>query len=119
MLQQVSRYDVLLVDFGNDTIDSEQAGIRPAVVIQNDIGNFHSSTTIVMPMTSRMKNLYQSTHTLIRRGADKGLVEDSVVLAECIRQISKRRIKKYLGKITDLREKEAIRRIYEANFGEY
>lgn len=118
MLQNMKKYDVLLVDFGENTIDSEQSGIRPAVVIQNDIGNFHSSTTIVMPMTSQLKSLNQSTHTLLKKGAGKGLINDSIVLAECMRQVSKKRIIKYLGKITDINEKREIRRVYEASFGE-
>lgn len=115
---KVKKYDILLVDFGNNTIESEQSGIRPSVVIQNDVGNHYSSTTIVMPLTSKNKNLGQSTHTLIRRGAEKGLTCDSIALAECMRQISKNRIIRYLGKITDEYEKNEIRRIYEASFGE-
>lgn len=114
----MKRYDVLLVDFGKNSVDSEQSGIRPAVVIQNDIGNYYSPTTIVMPLTSQHKSLNQSTHTLIKKGESKGLVNDSVVLAECMRQVSKKRILKYLGKIEDEQEKNEIRRVYEACFGE-
>ena len=50
------RYDVVLVNFGKNTIDSEQAGTRPAVIIQNDTGNYYSKTTIVMPLSSKIKN---------------------------------------------------------------
>lgn len=114
---QVKRYDVLLVDFG-DTIESEQSGIRPSIVVQNDIGNYYSSTTIVIPLTKEHKNLNQPTHTLIRHGVNNGLMYDSVALAECMRQISKSRIIRYLGKITDNQEKNEIRRIYESSFGE-
>ena len=88
MTHDLKRYDIVLVDFGLNVIDSEQGGIRPAVIIQNDVGNFYSSTTIVMPLTSQVKNLNQPTHTLIEKGNDKGLVEDSMVLGECMRQIS-------------------------------
>ena len=62
----LKRFDVVLVDFGHDVIGSEQGGVRPALVIQNDIGNLHSDTTIVMPFTSKKKNLYQPTHTLLK-----------------------------------------------------
>lgn len=117
-MQDTKRYDIILVNFGENSIDSEQSGIRPAIVVQNDTGNYYSSTTIVMPLTSHKKNLNQCTHALIRKGEDKGLICDSVVLAECIRQISKRRIVKRLGKITDSQEKNEIKRIYEASFGE-
>lgn len=103
--QELKRYDVVLVNFGENVIDSEQAGIRPAVVIQNDTGNFFSSTTIVMPLTSKIKNISQPTHTLIKKGKEKGLVNDSILLGECMRQISKKRIVKSLGSITSIDEK--------------
>ena len=112
------RYDVVLVNFGENTIESEQSGIRPAIIIQNDKGNFFSKTTIVMPLSSRIKNPKQPTHTLIRKGKDKGLTCDSMLLGECMRQISEKRIKKYLGSITDIDEQQEIRRVYYANFGE-
>ena len=118
MLNELRRYDVVLVNFGDNVMDSEQAGTRPAVVIQNDIGNVHSPTTIVMPLTTQQKNLRQPTHTLIRKGRDKGLKYDSIVLGECLRQISKNRIEQYLGRITDQKEQNEIRRVYNANFGE-
>ena len=118
MTQELKRYDVVLVNFGDNAIDSEQAGIRPAIIIQNDTGNFFSSTTIVMPLTSQKRNLNQPTHTLIKKGRDKGLVCDSVVLGECLRQVSEKRIKQFLGRITDENEQKEIRRVYHANFGE-
>lgn len=52
MKNGLKRFDIVLVDFGENTIDSEQGGIRPAIIIQNDIGNLHSSTTLVMPLSS-------------------------------------------------------------------
>lgn len=117
MKMNLKKFDVVKVDFGNDNIGSEQGGIRPAVIVQNDIGNRYSSTTIVMPLTSKMKSLNQSTHTLITRGCDKGLNRDSVVLGECLRQISEGRIIQLLGKITDSDEQNEIWRCYKANFG--
>ncbi len=118
MKQSFKRFDIVLVDFGLNVIDSEQGGIRPAVIIQNDIGYLYSSTAIVMPLTKQIKNLNQPTHTLIEKGIDKGLVEDSMVLGECMRQISEKRIIKYLGCISDGKEKKEIKRVYDANFGE-
>lgn len=118
MKQNFKRFDVVLVDFGKEAIGSEQGGIRPALIIQNDIGNFYSSTTIVMPLTTQIKYLNQPTHTLIEKGIDKGLIEDSMVLGECMRQISEKRIIKYLGCISDEIEKKEIKRVYDANFGE-
>lgn len=118
MIKELKRYDVVLVDFGENTIGSEQSGLRPAIVVQNDTGNFFSNCTIVIPLTTRFKNLNQPTHTLIRKGRNKGLIKDSMVLGECLRQISEKRIQKILGKITDISEQKAIRECYEANFGE-
>lgn len=116
--ESLKRFDIILVNFGNDVIDSEQGGIRPAIIIQNDKGNLHSSTTIVMPLTSSLKNMNQPTHTLLKRDCFNGLKCDSLVLGECLRQISEKRIKKYLGKISSEIEKKEIKRVYDANFGE-
>lgn len=118
MKQELKRYDVVLVNFGNAAIDGEQAGIRPAVIIQNNKGNFYSNTTIVIPFTSKHKKINQPTHTLIKKGCDKGLSQDSILLGECLRQVSEKRIEKYLGRITDDNEKKEIRRVYDANFGD-
>lgn len=114
-MKNVQFLDIIQVDFGNNSIGSEQGGIRPAVVIQNNVGNQYSTSTIVLPLSSKIKNLNQPTHTLLKKDREKGLVKDSVVLAECIRQISEKRILKYLGKITDEKEKKEIKRVYIAN----
>lgn len=114
-MKDLKYLDVILIDLGKEIIGSEQGGIRPAVVIQNNIGNKYSTTTIVMPLTSQMKNLKQPTHTLLRKSKESGLVEDSVVIGEAVRQISEKRIIKYLGKITNEKEKKEIRRVYFAN----
>ena len=117
MLRELKKYDVVLVDFGKN-IDSEQSGIRPAVIIQNDTGNYFSGTTLVMPFTSSLKSISQPTHALFTKGRDKGLTNDSILLGECMRQVSKRRIIKPLGAITNQMEKKEIKRVYEANFGD-
>lgn len=118
MTKELRRYDVVLVDFGENTIGSEQSGTRPAVVLQNDVGNSCSSTTIVAPMTTKNKNLNQPTHTLIKQGTGKGLSSDSIILLECLRQVSEKRILQLLGRISDSDEQNAIRKCYLANFGE-
>lgn len=115
---EVKRYDIVQADLSG-TVGSEQGGVRPVLIIQNDIGNLHSSTTIVIPFSTKtFKNPNQPTHTLIKRSADTGLKEDSVLLGEQIRVISYQRIKKKIGTVTDEYEKKEIRRIYDANFGE-
>ena len=114
MVKQLKQYDVVLVDFGSN-IDSEQSGKRPSVVIQNDTGNFFSPTTLVIPLTTSLKHMKQPTHALIAKGHSKGLIKDSMLLGECLRQISKERIIKYLGRITNINEIQAVRKVYYAN----
>lgn len=114
----VKRYDIVQADLSG-TVGSEQGGIRPVLVIQNDIGNKHSPTTIVMPFSKRThKNPNQPTHTLIKKSADTGLKMDSLLLGEQIRVISSERIKKKIGVVIDEYERSEIRRVYAANFGE-
>lgn len=114
----VKRYDIVQADLSG-TIGSEQGGIRPVLIIQNDIGNLHSPTTIVIPFSTKIfKNPNQPTHTLIRKSVDTGLKMDSILLGEQMRVISNERIKKKIGTVTDLKERNEIRRVYYANFGE-
>lgn len=115
---KVKRYDIVQADLSG-VVGSEQGGIRPVLIIQNDMGNLHSQTTIVMPLSTKVfKNPNQPTHTLIRKSADTGLNMDSILLGEQMRVISNQRIKKKIGSVTDENEREEIRRVYAANFGE-
>jgi len=86
---QVSQGDVAWVNFGDNCLDSEQGGWRIAVVFQNNLGNKKSSTTIVLPMTSRIKTSLP-THVLIEK--KYGLEYDSIVCCEQVRCVSKRRL---------------------------
>lgn len=114
-LDSYKKYDVILVDFGNAEFVGEQGGRRPAVVVQNNIGNSHSETTIVLPFTSKIKKTMQPTHSLFTRNTG-GLNEDSVLLGECIRQISKERILCKIGNINDANNQRKVKKAYEANF---
>lgn len=113
----IRRYDIVLVDLGQ-AVGSEQGGIRPVLVIQNDCGNKFSTTTIGMPLSSKLKSLNQSTHTLIRKSVNTGLKTDSVLLGEQMRVISNQRIIRKIGTVTDQNEIKEIKRVYQANFGE-
>mgnify|MGYP003300236573 CR=1 FL=1 len=115
---ELKRYDVVLVDFGTNIIGSEQGGIRPAIVVQNDIGTYFSTTTIVMPLTKHVKNLSQPTHTLIIKGRDNGLNCDSMALGEGLRQVSVERVLRILGSVKNPRDQREIKRVYNASFGE-
>lgn len=113
----IRRYDIVKADLSG-AVGSEQGGIRPVLIIQNDVGNIHSCTTIVIPLTSKIKNLNQPTHTLIRSNTFTGLKEDSMVLGEQMRVISSQRIISKIGTVVDENERMEIRRVYQANFGE-
>ena len=113
----IRRYDIVQADLGQ-VVGSEQGGIRPVLIVQNDTGNIFSSCTIIMPLSSKLKSLNQPTHTLIKRSIDTGLKTDSVLLGEQMRVISNQRIIKKIGTVTDKLEQMEIRRVYQANFGE-
>ena len=111
------KFDVVLVDFGEEILAGEQGGIRPAVIVQNNIGNRYSISTVVMPFTSQPKSLKQSTHSLFPANEKYGLTKDSYLLGECIRQASERRIIKKMGTISDSAGREEVKRVYFSNWG--
>lgn len=117
MQNDYKKYDVVMVNFGTNTVGSEQGYTRPALIIQNNRGNSFSSCTIVMPFTHVLKGLHIPTHALIRRDKENGLKVDSVLLGEQIRVISEQRIIEKVGKITDEYALKEIQRVYFANFG--
>ena len=80
----------------NPVIGSEQGGTRPVLIISNDIGNKHSPTVIIAPITSRVHTKAKlPTHTLIKDF--DGLDKNSIILFEQIRTIDKQRLREYLG----------------------
>ena len=80
-------------------VGSEQGGIRPVLIVQNDVGNRHSPTVIAAAITSRQDKNRLPTHIGIR-AVDCGLARDSVVLLEQIRTLDKRRLRERAGQIT-------------------
>lgn len=80
----------------NPVIGSEQGGIRPVLVVQNDIGNQYSPTTIILAITSQINKAKLPTHVELR-AKDYGLERDSVILAEQIRTIDKSRLKQRIA----------------------
>lgn len=90
------RGDIYLADL-NPCFGCEQGGVQPVLVLQNNIGNFFCPTLIVAPLTSQVKKLNQPTHFLL--DGIRGLDRPAMVMAEQIKTIDKRRIRKYLGKV--------------------
>jgi mRNA interferase MazF len=81
-------------------IGSEQGGIRPVLIIQNDIGNLHSPTVIVAAITSRLNKPKLPTHVAIS-SQQSGLKKDSVILAEQVRTLEKKRLMEKLGRVDE------------------
>ncbi|NLW24892.1 MAG: type II toxin-antitoxin system PemK/MazF family toxin [Clostridia bacterium] len=81
-------------------VGSEQGGVRPVLIIQNDIGNQYSPTTIVAAITTQISKAKLPTHVEIL-AEESGLAKDSVVLAEQIRTIDKRRLKEKVSVLNE------------------
>ncbi len=77
-------------------VGSEQGGLRPVLIIQNDVGNRYSPTVIVLALTSQLQKARLPTHVPVP-AAGHGLEKDSVVLAEQIRTLDKRRLRDRIG----------------------
>jgi len=95
----VKRGDIYYADL-SPVVGSEQGGLRPVLIIQNDVGNRYSPTVIAAAITSRMGKTRLPTHIDIY--ADKvGLSKDSVILLEQIRTLDKQRLKEKMGHLDD------------------
>ncbi|MBR4661109.1 MAG: type II toxin-antitoxin system PemK/MazF family toxin [Clostridia bacterium] len=95
----VRRGDIYFADL-SPVVGSEQGGVRPVLIVQNDVGNRHSPTVIAAAITSRLGKTKLPTHIDIN--AEKvGLERDSVVLLEQIRTIDKRRLGEKMGHLND------------------
>lgn len=95
----VKRGDIYYADL-SPVVGSEQGGLRPVLIIQNDVGNRYSPTVIAAAITSRMGKNRLPTHIDIH--ADRvGLAKDSVVLLEQIRTLDKRRLKEKMGHLDE------------------
>ena len=92
-MKKVKRGEVYYADL-RPIVGSEQGGVRPVLIIQNDVGNRYSPTTIVAAITSVPKKKHLPTH--IKLGA-KGLKENSTVLLEQLRTVDKSRLQEYVG----------------------
>lgn len=80
----------------NPVVGSEQGGVRPVLVVQNDIGNQYSPTTIILAITAQINKAKLPTHIELKANV-YGLEKDSVILAEQIRTIDKTRLKQRIA----------------------
>ena len=104
----IRRGDIYYADL-RPVLGSEQGGIRPVLIIQNDIGNRHSPTVICAAITSRMNKAKLPTHIAID-AAEYQMVKDSVILLEQLRTIDKSRLKDKVCHLDD----EIIKKIDDA-----
>ena len=97
MDNSVRRGDIFYADL-SPVVGSEQGGVRPVLIIQNDVGNRHSPTVIAAAITSQMNKAKLPTHIELV-GQDCGLTKDSIVLLEQIRTLDKRRLREHMGRL--------------------
>lgn len=111
----IKRGDMFYADL-SPVVGSEQGGIRPVVIIQNDLGNKYSPTVIAAAITSQTNKTKLPTHIEIQ-GNTKGLKNDSVILTEQIRTIDKSRLKEKIGHIDDIKIMNKINNALGVSFG--
>lgn len=114
-MNELKMFDVVYADFSDNKIGSEQSGIHPYIIIQNNIGNNHCPTVLGMSLTSVLKKEYLPTHCIIYKTKENGLKNDSMLLGETITQISKDRIINKIGSVTDEKTQNEILNVFFAN----
>lgn len=95
----VKRGDIYYADL-SPVVGSEQGGVRPVLIVQNNVGNKFSPTVIAAAITSQINKAKMPTHIEIG-AADYGLSKDSVILLEQVRTIDKKRLKERIGHLNE------------------
>lgn len=95
----VKRGDIYYADL-SPVVGSEQGGVRPVLIVQNDVGNRYSPTVIAAAITSQQDKAKLPTHIHVD-GSDSGLTRNSIVLLEQIRTVDKKRLKERMGRLDD------------------
>ena len=98
MNNNVRRGDIYYADL-SPVVSSEQGGVRPVLIVQNDVGNRYSPTVIAAAITSQTGKARLPTHIEVH--TDSGLAKSSIVLLEQIRTLDKRRLKDRMGHLDD------------------
>lgn len=113
-INSIRRGDIFYADL-SPVIGSEQGGLRPVLIVQNDVGNKYSPTVIAAAITSKMSKTKLPTHIDIY-AKDVGLSKDSVVLLEQIRTIDKKRLKEKMGHLDEMTMNE-VNNAISVSFG--
>ena len=111
----IKRGDMFYADL-SPVVGSEQGGIRPVVIIQNDLGNKYSPTVIAAAITSQTNKTKLPTHIELDENTE-GLKSNSVILTEQIRTIDKSRLKERIGHIDDTEVMNKINNALGVSFG--
>lgn len=114
-MEDLKMFDIVYADLSTGRIGSEQSGIHPYVIIQNNQGNAVSPTLLGMSLTSELKKEYMPTHSIIHKTIENGLKCDSMLLGETLTQIDKSRIINKIGYIDNKKEQNDVINIYIAN----
>ncbi len=104
----IKRGDIYYADL-SPVVGSEQGGLRPVLIVQNDVGNRYSPTVIAAAITSKMSKARLPTHIDIY-AKEVGLAKDSVILLEQVRTLDKRRLREKMGHL----EEGTMQRVNEA-----
>ena len=110
----IKRGDIYYADL-SPVVGSEQGGVRPVLIVQNDVGNRYSPTVIAAAITSRMSKTKLPTHIDIY-ASEVGLAKDSVILLEQIRTLDKRRLREKMGHL-DNAVMERVNTAISVSFG--
>lgn len=110
----VKRGDIYYADL-SPVVGSEQGGVRPVLIVQNDVGNKYSPTVIAAAITSQREKAKLPTHIEVQ-AESCGLSKNSVVLLEQIRTIDKKRLKEHMGTLDD-NSMNKINRALSISFG--
>lgn len=113
--RHIHRGDIYYADL-SPTVGSEQGGVRPVLILQNNMGNRYSPTVIAAAITSRTDKSRLPTHVSIGKKSVHGLHKDSTVLLEQIRTIDRMRLKEHIGSLDDM-DMEQINEALEISMG--
>lgn len=100
MKREILKGDIYYADL-SPVLHSEQGGIRPVLVVQNNYGNKYSPTIIVCAITSQINKAKLPTHIRLEKEQFEFLKKDSVIMTEQIRTIDRKRLRDYVGSIDD------------------
>ena len=115
--QEIKRGEIYFADL-SPVVGSEQGGVRPVLIVQNNIGNKYSPTVIVAAITSQINKAKIPTHVEVS-AREYNLPKDSVVLLEQIRTIDERRLKEKLSSLDDIIMKKVnIAMVISLGYGE-